>query len=322
MILGRSINNHLLLTTKHLRTLYYRYIKMNYDIETIYSSIGSQLISPLIQLTPNLTIPDLSILRFIILSAIFSFSANFTDLYNLDIQYWWKPSIANIIFTVFSYLGSRLLTPTWSLSLTSLLPFTHIIYGWIFESSPIRPIDIIWFFPILYAFYTLHKTANKPKSKEQNIHYFDWYVGIISIIISLFAFTFQNKLLHQFPIFDKSTQGFVTNAGAAIIYLLYYIFTQNPITTDKRPRHWLFGLSWNSIIMWFISVQFTSDSFHSIWNLLGILSAYVISLVCGLDIFEKEDIIAFISLSSGLFGLSMMPEFSSTPTTIPQPLAQ
>lgn len=295
---------------------------MNYDSQIIYSSIGSQLISPLIQLTPNLTIPDLSILRFIILSAIFSTTANFTDLYNLDIQYWWQPSIANIIFTVFSYLGTRLLTPTWSLSLISLLPFAHIIYGWSFESSPIRPIDIIWFFPVLYAFYILYQTANKPKSKEKDIHYFDWYVGIISIILALFALTYQNKLLDSFPIQNKSIQGFVTNSGAAILYLIYYAFTQTPITTDKRPRHWLFGLSWNAIIMWFISVQFTSDSFHSIWNLLGILSAYVISLICGLDIFEKEDIIAFISLSSGLFGLSMMPEFSSAPATIPQPLAQ
>ena len=129
---------------------------MNYDSQIIYSSIGSQLISPLVQLTPNLTIPDLSILRFIILSAIFSTSANFSDLYNLDIQYWWKPSIANIIFTVLSYLGTRLLTPIWSLSLASLLPFAHIIYGWSFESSPIRPIDIIWFFPIFYAFYMLY----------------------------------------------------------------------------------------------------------------------------------------------------------------------
>lgn len=222
------------------------------------SETALSLIPSLIKMSP-LTVPDLTILRLLSVAGISMVGANLVDLYHLDISRWIIPTCITIVHVVSSYIGFRMIPPVWTQVIFYTYPFMILIGSYLILSKQIRIFDVVWFIPLLFSIYILYTDVNNKKNiqhrkeTDTELGTFEWVVGIVSLLLSAGTEAAYYLYFLQFPLSGSWNRVAVSYIGAAIVYSIYYIATQqyNKFTTKKKPKHWLFALLWNVVISGF-----------------------------------------------------------------------
>ena len=283
--------------------------------ETALSSIPS-----LVQMSP-LSVADLTLLRLVSVSIISLMGANIMDLYSLDISQWIYPTIITIVHVVSSYLGFRMVPPAWSQVIFFTYPFFILIGSYILLNKSIKLFDIVWFIPLLFSIYTLYNDIdNKEKVKHRKktntqLGMFEWSVGIISLLISAITEASYYLYFLEFPLEGSWNRLGVSYIGAALLYTIYYFITgqQNKFTKNKKPRHWLFAAAWNFIISGFgyfgrfWSLDKVQPLLYSALSYTGLITGYIFSVMFGLDVITKADIISILGILFSILGLTFTP---------------
>jgi drug/metabolite transporter (DMT)-like permease len=148
---------------------------------------------------------------------------------------------------------------------------------------------------------------------------FEWSVGTISILIS--AITEAGYFIYFLsnPLGSSWNRLGVSYIGAAILYGIYYIITNQSTKTnkddkkEKKPRNWIFAIIWNLVIAgfgyWgrFSSQDTVSPLLYSALSYTGLLSGYSISVALGQDALTKTDIVSILGVLFSILGLTFTP---------------
>ena len=282
----------------------------------IASETTLSIIPSLIKMSP-LSVPDLTLLRLVTVSALSLFGANLGALYALDISRWIIPSAITITHIVSSYLGFRLLPPVWSQVLFYSYPFFILIGSNLILSKSIRMFDILWFIPLLSSIYLLYTDENQTSKKveHEEISTFDWTVGIVSLLVSAATEAAYFLYFLSYPLVGGWNRVAISYIGAAIIYTLYYIATNqyNKQKDTKKPANWLFAIVWNIVISGFgyfgrfWSQDKVAPILYSAISYVGLITGYIFSVLVGQDTVTKVDIVSLVGVLFSILGLTYTP---------------
>ena len=250
------------------------------------------------------------------------------DLYSLDISQWIYPTVITIVHVVSSYLGFRMVPPAWSQVIFFTYPFFILVGSFILLNKSIKLFDIIWFIPLLFSIYTLYKDINNKdkvkhrKNTNRQLGMFEWTVGIISLFVSAATEASYYLYFLEYPLAGSWNRLGVSYIGAALLYSLYYFITgqHNKFTKNKKPRHWLFAMVWNVFISGFgyfgrfWSLDKVQPIVYSALSYTGLITGYIFSVLLGLDVVSKADIISILAILFSILGLTFTPSLIATST--------